>query len=119
MKTKEGEGLRPFGSLSYSTMRDLLCKKLGDLGHSLVGFRLHSFCAGGASAAAKAGVPDRLFKQHGRCKLDTVREGYVEESVENRLSLTIFLFVLLSVHVCICTCINPCAFLPRLGPIDS
>ena len=88
MKTKEGERLRPSGSLSYSTIRDLLRKKLVDLGHSPVGFGLHSFCAGGASAAAKAGIPDRLFKQHGRWKSDTAKDGYVEDSVENRLSVT-------------------------------
>ena len=88
MKTKEGERLRPSGSLSYSTMRDLFHKKLVDLGHSPAGFGLHSFRAGGASAAAKAGIPDRLFKQHGRWKSDTAKDGYVEDSVENRLSVT-------------------------------
>ena len=66
VKTKEDEKLRPAGSLSYSTVRMLFCKKLEHLGHLLDGFGLHSFRAGGASAAARAGVPDRLFKQHGR-----------------------------------------------------
>ena len=88
VQTKEGERLRPSGSLSYSTVRVLFRKKLEDLGHSLTGFGLHSFRAGGASAAARAGVPDRLFKQHGRWKSDKAKDGYVEDSVENRLSVT-------------------------------
>jgi len=73
VKTKDGEKLRPSGAVCYSTM---FRKKLEALGHSATGFGLHSFRAGGASAAAKAGVPDRLFKQHGRWKSD----GYVEKT---------------------------------------
>jgi len=46
-------------------MRDLFRKKLEALGHSATGFGSQNFRAGGASAAAKAGVPDCLFKQHG------------------------------------------------------
>ena len=88
VQTKEGERLRPSGSLSYSTVRVLFHKKLEDLGHSLAEFGLHSFRVGGASAAARAGVPDRLFKQHGRWKSDKAKDGYVEDSVENRLSVT-------------------------------
>jgi len=88
VKTKEGERLHPSGSLRYSTMRILFCKKLENLGHSPDGFGLHSYCAGGASVAARAGVPDHLFKQHGRRKSDKVKDGYVEDSVENRLSAT-------------------------------
>ena len=76
---KDGEKLLPAGSL---TMRSL------KLGHSPAGFGLHSFRAGGASATAKAGVPDCLSKQHGRWKSDKAKDGYVEDSIENRLSVT-------------------------------
>ena len=88
VKTKDGEKLQPSGAVCYSTMRDLFRKKLEALGHSATGFGLHSFRAGGASAAAKAGVPDRLFKQHGRWKSESAKDGYVEDSVENQLSVT-------------------------------
>ena len=88
VKTKEGERLRPSGSLGYSTIRVLFHKKLEDLRHSPTGFGLHSFHAGGASVAARAGVLDRLFKQHGRWKSDKAKDGYIEDSVENRLSVT-------------------------------
>ena len=65
-KTAGGEKLRATGPLSYTTVRELFRKKLTDLGHSPDGLGLHSLRAGGASAAAQVGVPDRLFKQHGR-----------------------------------------------------
>ena len=61
-KTADGEKLRASGCLSYTTVRELFRKKLTNLGHSSDGFGLHSLRAGGASAAAQAGVPDRLFK---------------------------------------------------------
>jgi len=35
-----------------------------------------------------AGVPDCLFKEHRRWKSDKAKDGYVEDSVENRLSVT-------------------------------
>jgi len=46
-----------------------------ELEHSPNGFGLHSFCAGGATAIAQAGVPNRLFKQHGRWKLDLLKNS--------------------------------------------
>ena len=87
-KTKDGEKLRTSGCLSYTTVRELFRKKLVNLGHSPDGFGLHSLRAGGASAAAQAGVPDRLFKQHGRWSSETAKDGYVEDSTENRLSVS-------------------------------
>ena len=35
---------------------------------------MHSLRAGGATAAANAGVPDRLFKRHGRWKSESAKE---------------------------------------------
>ena len=87
-KTKDGEKLRASGCLSYTTVRELSKKKLTDLGHSSDGFGLHSLKAGGASAAAQAGIPDRLFKQHGRWSTETAKDGFVEDSKENRLSVS-------------------------------
>jgi len=59
-----------------------------ELGYPISGYRLHSLRAGGASVAAQAGVPDRLFRQHGRWRSETAKDGYVEDSVENRLSVS-------------------------------
>jgi len=41
-----------------------------------------------AQEVYQAVVPDRLFKQHGRWKSDKAKDSHVEDSVENRLSVT-------------------------------
>ena len=51
------------------------------------GLGLHSLRAGSASAVAQAGIPDQLFKQHGRWSFDFAKDGYIEDSKENRLSV--------------------------------
>lgn len=59
--TKNGEQLRPTGSLSYTRLRELFLTKLAGLGFDPKLFGLHSLRSGGATSAANAGVPDRLF----------------------------------------------------------
>ena len=58
------------------------------LGYDPDEFGLHSLRAGGATAAANNGVPDRLFKRHGRWKSDGAKDGYVEDSADRRLEVT-------------------------------
>ena len=67
-KTKKGESLRPSGQITYNCLRDLFSKKLNSLGFPSSDLGLHILCSGGASAAANAKVPYRLFKRHGRWK---------------------------------------------------
>eukprot|EP00731_Ephydatia_muelleri_P026444 Em0018g544a len=50
--------------------------------------RILSLRAGGATAAANAGVPDRLFKRHGCWRSESAKDGYVKDSVERRLSVS-------------------------------
>ena len=83
-KTKRGETLRESGQISYSCLRDLFRKKLSCLGFSPDNFGLHSLRAGGASAAANAGVPDRLFKRHGRWKSENTKDIYMKDDAESR-----------------------------------
>lgn len=85
IKSRHGEKLRPSGRITYSTLRELFRKKLVELGHPPNQFGLHSLRAGGATAAANAGVQDRLFKRHGRWKSEGAKDGYVEDSTERRL----------------------------------
>ena len=40
-------------------------------------FGMHSLRAGGATAAANAGVLDRLFKRHGHWRSETAKDGYI------------------------------------------
>ena len=87
-KSRAGEKLRPSGGLSYTTLRELFKRKLVDLGYPSEEFGLHSLRAGGASTAANAGVPDRLFKKHGRWKSENAKDGYIEDSLDSRLSVS-------------------------------
>ena len=54
--TKKGVHLRKTGDLSYTRMRELLLSKLAQLGYDPALFGMHSLRAGGATAAANAGV---------------------------------------------------------------
>ena len=65
-KTRDGYRLRASGGLSYSRVRELVLEKLVALGLNKRSGYI-SLPSGGASAAAQAGMPDRLFKRHGRC----------------------------------------------------
>jgi len=55
---------------------------------SMEDYSLHGLRAGGATAAAAAGIPDRVFKHHGRWKSDNAKDGYVEDSLEKHLSVS-------------------------------
>ena len=84
MNTKSGSQLRKSGSISYTRVRAFTGKPC-KVGFRSKQFGLHSLRAGGASAAANAGVPDRLFKRHGRWNAE---DGYVKDSLESRLSVS-------------------------------
>ena len=68
--------LRSMG-VSYSRTREIVLQAFVELGYPKNLFGLHSSRAGGASAAANAGVSDRLFKRHGRWKTDQGKDGYI------------------------------------------
>ena len=74
---KAGDHLRAAGSLSYTRMRELVLAKLSQLGYDPKLFSLHSLRSGGASAAANAGVADRLFKHHRHWQSEAAKDGYV------------------------------------------
>ena len=48
----------------------------------------HGLRSGGATAAANTGVPDRLFKRHGRWPSESAKDGYVQDSLSSRLSVS-------------------------------
>ena len=86
--TKNGEQLRKTGGLSYSRLRELLLSKISRLGYDPKLFGMHSLQAGGATVAANAGVPHRLFTRHGRWKSESAKDGYIKDSVEKRLKVS-------------------------------
>ena len=51
-------------------------------------FGLHSFCSGDASAAANSGMPERLFKRHSRWSSENAKDGYVKDSLTQRLQVS-------------------------------
>ncbi|XP_052061441.1 uncharacterized protein LOC127701553 isoform X1 [Mytilus californianus] len=80
--------LRKSSHISYTRARELLLSALDSLGLDKKQFGLHSLRSGGATAAAEAGIDDRLFKKHGRWKSDKAKDGYVKESILNKLSVS-------------------------------
>ena len=87
-KSSKGERLRESGCISYSCLRDLFKRKLEALGEKSGDYGLHSLRAGGATAAANLGVADRLFKRHGRWRSENAKDGYVEDTTEQRLGVS-------------------------------
>ena len=65
-----------------------MLQRLTSLGCDAAAFGMHSFRAGGAAAATNAGVPDRLFKRHGRWRLESAKDGYVKDTEQSRLSVS-------------------------------
>ncbi|XP_057290778.1 uncharacterized protein LOC130613452 [Hydractinia symbiolongicarpus] len=51
-------------------------------------FSPHSLRSGGATAAANRGVPDRLFKRHGRWRSEKAKDGYVQDDISILLSVS-------------------------------
>ena len=86
--TKNGQRLRKSGGISYTRLRELLLEKIKQLGMDPKAFGMHSVRAGGATAAARAGVADRLFKRHGRWRSESAKDGYVKDALVTRLSVT-------------------------------
>lgn len=48
-------------------------------------FALHSLRSGGVTAAANKNVSDRLLKIHGRWVTDRAKDGYIKDSTEQKL----------------------------------
>ena len=70
--------------LSYSRVRELVKEAFKDcIDSTLIGVRSLR-----ASAAANNGIPDRLFKRHGRWLSEKAKDGYVKDDLKERLSVT-------------------------------
>ena len=86
--TKHGHRLKQVGQLTYSRVWEVVREALRRLGEKPDDYGLHSFRAG-ATAAANAGVEDRLFKRHGRWRSENARYGYIKDSYDSRLSVSL------------------------------
>lgn len=74
--------------ISYSSSRKELLNYVERIGLDPTLYGWHSFRSGGATAAAKGGVNDRLFKKHGRWRSDSAKDGYVREDLKTKLTVT-------------------------------
>ena len=83
-KTKFGYKARARG-LSYTRLRELVFEAFRGIVPDLARIGTHSLRSGGATAAASAGVPDRLFLRHGRWSSVSAKDGYVKDSLASRL----------------------------------
>ena len=88
VNTKNGQKLRDSADLSYTRAHELVLAMLESIGLDRKQFSLHSLRSGGASAAANAGVPDRCFKRHGRWLSESAKDGYIQDKLEERLSVS-------------------------------
>ena len=74
--------------LRYTTIRGHVLDFLANIGLDSKNFGLHSLRSSGALATANLGVNDRLFKKHGRWKSDKVKDSYIHEDIESKLSVS-------------------------------
>lgn len=75
--------------LSYTRARETLLPRLRAVEGAPPNIGLHSLRAGGATAAANSNsVLERCWKRHGRWKSDSAKDGYILDSVENRLKVS-------------------------------
>ena len=88
--TKNCHKLRKIGKpLNYTTLRGHILDLLANIGLDPKKFRLHSLRSGGAlAAAANLGANNRLFKKQGGWKSDKVKDSYVHEDIESKLSVS-------------------------------
>ena len=71
--------------MTYTRVREIVKQKFMSIGLDTQCYTLHSLRSGGASAAARNNVPDRLFQRHGRWRTESIKNSYVEESTNNLL----------------------------------
>lgn len=86
--TKNYSKLRSSGGLSYTRAREVVLDMLTAIGLDRKQFGLHSLRSGGTSAAANSGIPNRFFKRHGRWKSENAKDGYVKDSLDERLKVS-------------------------------
>ncbi len=80
-------------AISYSTIREQMLKLVSESGLNKSEIGFHSLRSGGATAAARYGISDRIFKRHGRWKSESVKDGYVKDELQQLLSVTLNLGV--------------------------
>ena len=71
--------------LSYTRIRELFIDAFQPFVPDIKKYGLHSLRSGGATMSANLGISDRLFKRHGRWRSETAKDGYIKDSLKDRL----------------------------------
>ena len=89
IKTKSGHKLTPCNSkMSYTRFREIFIEAFSPLVPNIKQFGLHSLRIGGATKAANNGIKDRLLKRHARWRSEQAKDGYVKDSINERLEVS-------------------------------
>ena len=92
IKTKQGYEIRSDRkAMSYTNLRDEILAALSPHVNDISKFCLHSLRAGGASAAVNNGVKHRMFKRQGRWVSESAKDGYIKDSLKERLAVSLSL----------------------------
>jgi hypothetical protein len=76
--------------VSCSRDREILFNMLQSIGLNKQPFGFHSLRSDGDATAANTGIPDHLFKRHGRWKNDRAKSCYVQDDIDNITCFEIF-----------------------------
>ena len=74
--------------MSYSRANELIKQELQKERLDPGFYGIHSLRAGGASAAAALGIPDRLFQRQGGWRSEKSKNNYIQETLESLLKVT-------------------------------
>ncbi len=73
---RNGYVLRKSNStMSYTRLREVFIEAFSPFVSDIRKYGLHSLRSGGATAAANNGIPDRMFKRHGRWRSENAKDG--------------------------------------------
>ena len=75
-------------AILYTTLREVLIKAFKPHVSDISRYGLHSLRSGGATAAVSHGIPERLFKRHGRWLSESANNGYVKDKLLHRLEIS-------------------------------
>ena len=77
---------------SYSRALEQFRQMISKLGSDPNEFGLHSLCSGGASQATRSAVSGRVWRRHGGWHSIQAADGYVNESLDNTLVVSMLDF---------------------------
>ena len=87
-KTDDGHKVFKDKGISYSAIHKAFKNAISNIVDDKSNYGLHSLRSGGASAAANNNISDRKISKQGRWKSEKSRNTYIQDSLEDRLSVS-------------------------------